>query len=196
MTDPTELPAPKKPLKKILILAGAGVGGLLLLVGVSVVLVMKVPKLHGLWCSKAGLFCAKELPPPPPPPKPPGGCPDFRLEATLVGRQPTEPSSLITADVAGKISINKGGWFASGDSSVSCFDGLFLASFTGMSQSITYQCVGAVDGKSFTGVCNLSQGGANDITGDFIPKDPGAGKEQGPSKELAKEPGPSKEAEK
>lgn len=168
-TDDSPPPPPTSRVKRILVYGGAAVV-VLSVVGASLaVVVIKVSKVHDLWCGRVGLLCAKAAPVAPAAVvKPhPVGCPDVKMSGALRGRRPDDPAWTMSADITGRVSLHQADESATGDSSVACFGTQFLATFTGMSDGVTYQCFGAIHGQSYTGVCNLSIAGPDDISGDF-----------------------------
>ncbi|MDP9096110.1 MAG: hypothetical protein M3N26_06085 [Pseudomonadota bacterium] len=168
MADETDAPAPESPNKRLLILAGAGAAGIVMLSAVLAVVTWKVEPVHALWCKRVGLLCAK--------PTAvvavaavvkPAGCPDRKMKGALRARGPNGAIMTVASEVSGQVTVDRGGWVASGSSDVTCTDTAFLASFTKMSQGLTYQCMGSIDGKAYAGVCNLSDGAPDDIAGEF-----------------------------
>ena len=85
----------------------------------------------------------------------------------MQSREPDEPAWDMLADVNGKISLHQGQATASGTSNVTCFGNQFLATFEDMSHGVNYQCVGSIDGKTFSGVCTLTHDGPEDVSGEF-----------------------------
>jgi hypothetical protein len=87
---------------------------------------------------------------------------------SLKPRNPDDAVWTMMADVNGKVLLSEGIEAASGKSSVACFNGQFLASFTEMSNGLTYQCQGALNGHGYSGVCSFSDTGPHDVSGIFF----------------------------
>lgn len=166
------VPAPAAPgrfrLKTILIIAGASLAGVGATVGATALVVMKVERVHKAWCDRIHLFCAKPTAVAVAKPKPPEGCPDFLIRGTLMGRADDGVTAQMTAALRGKVTMSLQGKDDTGRANITCFDNQFLASFTGLGSGVTYQCMGSIEGNTFSGVCDRSKPGRWDISGEFF----------------------------
>ena len=171
MADDTDALPPNRT-KRIILISGIALSSLFVVFAALTIVVIKVGKVHDMWCKKVGTFCVKEVAkaaPPPPPPVPAGNCPDFKIIGSLKPRNSDDPVLTMIADVSGKVLLSQGNAAATaGKSTVACYNGQFLASFTDMSNGTTYQCQGAIDGQNYSGVCNFSDAAPHDLSGIFM----------------------------